>query len=44
MLWHSLEAPHRGTSNEYPQHVFVEKEEKYYVDTLFIWSYAFRCL
>ena len=33
MLWNSLEAPHRGASNEYPQHVFMEKKEKYYVDT-----------
>ena len=22
MLWYSLEAPRRGTSNEYPQHMF----------------------
>ena len=22
MLWYSLEVPHRGTSNEYPQHMF----------------------
>ena len=22
MLWYSLEAPHRGASNEYPQHMF----------------------
>ena len=22
MLWHSLEMPHQGTSNEYPQHMF----------------------
>ena len=25
MLWYSVEVPHRGTSNEYPQHVFIEK-------------------
>ena len=24
-----LEAPRGGASNEYPQHVFVEKQEKY---------------
>ena len=24
MLWYPLEAPHRGASNEYPQHVFLE--------------------
>ena len=23
MLWYSLEVPHRGTSNEYPQHMFL---------------------
>ena len=22
MLWYSLETPQRGTSNEYPQHIF----------------------
>ena len=22
MLWYSLEAPRRGASNEYPQHMF----------------------
>ena len=22
MLWYSLEAPHRGVSTEYPQHMF----------------------
>ena len=26
---YSLEAPRRGASNEYPQHVFVEKQERY---------------
>ena len=25
MLWYSLEAPHRGASYEYPQHVFFKK-------------------
>ena len=25
MLWYSLEVPHWGTSNKYPQHVFPEK-------------------
>ena len=29
---YSLEAPHQNTSNEYPQHVFMEKEE-YLPDT-----------
>ena len=24
MLWYSLEAPHSGASNEYPQHIFGE--------------------
>ena len=27
MCGYSLEVPQRGTSNEYPQHVFVEKYE-----------------
>ena len=29
MLWCSLEAPLQGASNEYPQHVFMEKQVKY---------------
>ena len=28
MLWCSLELPQRGDSNEYPQHVFMEKKVK----------------
>ena len=28
MLWYSSEASQRGALNEYPQHVFMEKEEK----------------
>ena len=28
MLWYSLEAPHWGTSNEYPQHMFSWKNKK----------------
>ena len=28
MLWYSLEVPHRGTSNEYPQHMFLWKYKK----------------
>ena len=27
---YSLEVPSLGTSNEYPQHVFMEKYEKYW--------------
>ena len=27
---YSLEVPHRGTSNEYPQHVFMENWRKYH--------------
>ena len=32
---YSLEAPRRGASNEYPQHIFSlrNKKDKYYVDT-----------
>ena len=34
--WYSLEAPHWGASNEYPQHVFEEKIiKKRYVVTLY---------
>ena len=28
MLWVSLEAPHRGASNEYPQHMFSSRNKK----------------
>ena len=28
MLWYSLEAPRRGTSNEYPQHMFSLRNKK----------------
>ena len=28
MLWYSLEAPHRGASNEYPQHKFLSRNNK----------------
>ena len=28
MLWHSLEVPHPGTSNEYPQHTFSCRNKK----------------
>ena len=28
MLWYSLEAPRRGTSNEYPQHKFSSRNKK----------------
>ena len=28
MLWYSLEAPRRGASNEYPQHMFSLRNEK----------------
>ena len=28
MLWYSLEAPHRGASNEYTQHVFLWRNKK----------------
>ena len=29
MLWYSLEAPRRGASNEYPQHMFSLRNKKY---------------
>ena len=28
MLWFSLEAPHQGASNEYPQHMFSWSNKK----------------
>ena len=28
MLWYSLEVPHQGTSNEYPQHIFSMTDKK----------------
>ena len=28
MLWYSLEAPCRGASNEYPQHMFLWRNKK----------------
>ena len=28
MLWYSLEAPRRGASNEYPQHMFLLRNKK----------------
>ena len=28
MLWYSLEAPPRGASNEYPQHMFLLRNKK----------------
>ena len=28
MLWFSLEAPHQGTSNEYPQHMILWRNMK----------------
>ena len=34
---YSLEAPHRGTSNEYPQHIFLWRS-KNYLDTPCFWS------
>ena len=34
--WYSLEAPHQGTSNEYPQHMFLLRNRKtmYLIPTL----------
>ena len=40
MLWYSLEAPRRGASNEYPQHMFLWRNKKkisWYIPL--IWSY-----
>ena len=35
MLWYSLEAPRRGASNEYPQHMFSSSNKKH-VDTFLV--------
>ena len=41
MLWFSLEAPCRGTSNEYPQHMFSWKNKKNIMwIPYFIWCYV----
>ena len=41
MLWYSLEAPRRGASNEYPQHMFSLRNKKniYRIPSL-IYTYA----
>ena len=51
MLWYSLEAPQRGASNEYPQHMFSWRNKKNhmwipplicsYVKTSFSQSFVF---
>ena len=28
MVWYSFEAPHQGTSNEYPQYIFLWRNKK----------------
>ena len=42
MLWYSLEAPRRGASNGYPQHMFSRRnnENNMRIPTL-IWSYHY---
>ena len=35
MLWDSLEAPRRGASNEYPQHMFLSRNKKN-IDTFWL--------
>ena len=40
MLWYLLEAPHWAVSNEYPQHVLVEKSENISPIPSLVWSYA----
>ena len=47
-LWYSLEVPHWGFSNEYPQHMFLWTNKKYINNfwlkkNCLIWSYAW-CL
>ena len=40
MLWYSLEVPHWGTSNEYPQHMFLWRNKKnIFLIPPQIWSY-----
>ena len=42
MLWDSLEAPRRGASNEYPQHMFLRRNKKNIRWlTPLIWNYGF---
>ena len=45
MLWYSLELPHQGTSNEYPQCIFLWKNKRniYWIPQL-IWSYTGLCI
>ena len=38
MLWDSLEAPHWGTSNEYPQQMFLSRNKK--IVNIFCWKNA----
>ena len=41
MLWYSLEVPHWGASNEYPQHMFSWRNKKnWHLDTPRVWSSA----
>ena len=43
MLWYSLDAPRRGASNEYPQHMFLWRNKKtyyMYASTPPFWSWA----
>ena len=38
---YSLEVPHWGTSNEYPQHMFLWRNKKnIFLDNPLIWSYV----
>ena len=39
MLWNSLEVPHQGASNEYPQRMLTCKNKKKIWITPLIWSY-----
>ena len=41
---YSLEVPHWGTSDEYPQHVFLWRNKKNnFLDSLHIWNYGYCC-
>ena len=43
MLWYSLEVPHQGASNKYPQHTFLLRNRKNILWVFpLIWSYTFH--
>ena len=41
---YSLEAPHRGASNEYPQHMFLGRNKKNIYQYCSYWENFIQCL